>query len=105
MISSAEDLLDWTNLKEKTPANVYVHPWEIDPEQPRVQRLRWPSRWRHYVNLRSTEKKIRNLLSSFEFAPLARVIGELGETRTLRLDELDRGPTDLASKTPASPAD
>jgi polysaccharide deacetylase family protein (PEP-CTERM system associated) len=45
---------------------VYVHPWEIDPEQPRIAgRLR--SKLRHYTNLGSTEQKLRRLLSLRRF--------------------------------------
>lgn len=52
------------------PFMFYIHPWEIDPEQPRVgprSRLR---HWRHYVNLRKTEGKLESLLRAFRFGPM-----------------------------------
>lgn len=63
------------NEQEQRPAIVYLHPWEIDPGQPRVNGSRF-SRFRHYVNLDKTEARLRRLLQDFRFAPLR----SLGET-------------------------
>lgn len=54
-------------------ANFYLHPWELDPEHPRID---LPSRiaLTHYVNLRSTEGKLRQLLRDFEFAPMREIL-------------------------------
>jgi polysaccharide deacetylase family protein (PEP-CTERM system associated) len=57
------------NTKEHASVCVYLHPWEIDPEQPRLSGG-LTSRVRHYVGLRGTETKLRNLLRDFEFSPL-----------------------------------
>lgn len=48
------------------PFAVYLHPWEFDPEQPRLQGplLR---RWRHYVNLRRTGPRLQRMLGDFCF--------------------------------------
>jgi polysaccharide deacetylase family protein (PEP-CTERM system associated) len=52
--------------KDNVPFILYVHPWEFDPEQPRLQgRLR--SRLRHYTNLDKMEQRIRRLLREFSF--------------------------------------
>ncbi len=59
----------YLNRVEKQPAVFYFHPWEIDPDQPRI-RARWLSRFRHYTNLGSMERKLRRLLASFDFAPI-----------------------------------
>lgn len=48
------------------PVNVYVHPREIDPEQPRMQ-LPWMRHFKYYVGLRSTERKLRALLRDLRF--------------------------------------
>ena len=61
------------NEKEAQPALVYLHPWEIDPEQPRVA-APWRSRVRHYQNLRSTEEKLRRLLDDFSWASMTEVL-------------------------------
>lgn len=57
------------NNRERQPAVVYFHPWEIDPDQPRI-RARLKSRFRHYLNLDRMEAKIRFLLNNIKFAPM-----------------------------------
>ena len=60
------------NRKERKPAMVYFHPWEIDPEQPRIAApLR--SRLRHYTGLAAMERKIERLLEDFRFDTLTEV--------------------------------
>ena len=60
------------NLRERQPAVVYFHPWEIDPDQPRI-RASWKSQFRHYTNLREMEGKLRKLMGDFSFAPVREV--------------------------------
>ena len=55
------------------PAVFYVHPWELDVEQPRVK-LPATKRFRHYVNLRRTSARLRRLLSDFKFTTLSEVL-------------------------------
>lgn len=50
----------------------YLHPWEFDPSQPRVQGVRLQHRFRHYVNLARTAPRLRRLLDDFEFEPIGR---------------------------------
>jgi polysaccharide deacetylase family protein (PEP-CTERM system associated) len=54
------------NEKEKQPFVFYMHPWEIDPDQPRVQKASLNYRFRHYTNLKKTRSKLTNLLESFQ---------------------------------------
>ena len=42
----------------------YMHPWEIDPEQPRVEQAKASFRFRHYVNLKSAKQKLRRLIEA-----------------------------------------
>jgi polysaccharide deacetylase family protein (PEP-CTERM system associated) len=60
-----------------TPFAAYVHPWEVDPEQPRLApgRLR---AFRHYVGLRRTEKKLARLLRDFRLGTLSAAMAALG---------------------------
>ena len=51
------------------PFVFYLHPWEIDAEQPRVE-AKWFSRFRHYNNLDKTMVRFERLLNDFEFVPL-----------------------------------
>jgi polysaccharide deacetylase family protein (PEP-CTERM system associated) len=57
------------NQHEGQPAMVYLHPWELDPDQPRI-RACWLSRFRHYQNLHSTEIKCTRLLDDFSWGPM-----------------------------------
>jgi polysaccharide deacetylase family protein (PEP-CTERM system associated) len=52
----------------------YLHPWELDPEQPKVRRIKWHYKLRHYTGLKSTENRLRKLLSDFDFVPLREII-------------------------------
>jgi polysaccharide deacetylase family protein (PEP-CTERM system associated) len=61
------------NRDEGRPVIFYLHPWEIDPKQPRL-RAGVLSRFRHYRNLGQTEARLRRLLGDFEFAPMASVV-------------------------------
>jgi len=56
------------------PAVFYIHPWELDPEHPR---LRLPCRIAvpHYWNLRATEARLRRLLRDFQFGPMGECVG------------------------------
>lgn len=55
------------------PFTFYLHPWEIDPDQPRV-RVGWLSRLRHYTNLARCESRLRRLLGEFRFATMHEVL-------------------------------
>ncbi len=53
------------NTVDRQPCIFYFHPWEIDPGQPRQQGLSLKTRFRHYVNLSSMERRIRALCRDF----------------------------------------
>lgn len=61
------------NRLEKQPAVFYVHPWEIDPDQPRLP-ASWLGRFRHYRNLHKTESRLRALLTDFRFGTVASLL-------------------------------
>ncbi len=61
------------NRRERQPVMVYVHPWEIDPEQPRIAGRRL-SKFRHYRNLDQTAHRLEALLSEFRFAAVRNVL-------------------------------
>jgi polysaccharide deacetylase family protein (PEP-CTERM system associated) len=56
------------------PAVFYVHPWELDPEHPRIPLPRRIAAT-HYVNLGATERRLHRLLRDFRFAPMGEVLG------------------------------
>lgn len=55
------------NRDDLRPAIFYFHPWEVDPEQPRVREATAKTRFRHYVNLDRTEGRLRRLLTDFDW--------------------------------------
>lgn len=67
----AERLLTRINARDKRPFVFYIHPWEIDPAQPRLSAGGRASRWRHYVNLETTAPKLERLLQRFRFSTLS----------------------------------
>jgi polysaccharide deacetylase family protein (PEP-CTERM system associated) len=54
----------------------YLHPWEVDPSQPRVAAAGALSRFRHYLNLERCAARLDRLLADFEFAPMRDVLVE-----------------------------
>jgi polysaccharide deacetylase family protein (PEP-CTERM system associated) len=59
---------------DKQPAIFYFHPWELDPEQPRIPGIGTKTRFRHYVNLRRMAPRLGRLLSDFRWDRVDRVI-------------------------------
>ena len=65
------------NQRDLMPFMFYLHPWEIDPEQPRVG-ASWLSRLRHYTNLEKCEGRLRRLLNEFRFGTARDGLTQLG---------------------------
>ncbi len=63
------------------PAMLYLHPWEIDPDQPRIATASLVSKFRHYVGLRSTTRKLSWLLKNYAFAPMREVLKQHVQTQ------------------------
>ncbi|WP_250658256.1 XrtA system polysaccharide deacetylase [Alkalimarinus coralli] len=55
------------------PFVFYLHPWEVDPEQPKVQ-ASWFSMFRHYNNLDKCYSRLEQLLNDFEFTTVEDVL-------------------------------
>ena len=61
------------------PGVFYIHPWELDPDHPRVPLPR-RIRLTHYWNLASTKKRLKRLLASFNFTTMGQVLKEQAPT-------------------------
>ncbi len=87
------------NLAEGRPFVFYVHPWEVDPAQPRLKAGSLVSRWRHRVHLASTERKLKTLLDAFRFGTLSRVLQETIERSAMAVADsnFDTGPEPTTS--------
>lgn len=56
----------------------YIHPWEIDPAQPRIENATVLSKFRHYLNLQRCESRLDDLLGDFSFTPLVSILKQRG---------------------------
>jgi polysaccharide deacetylase family protein (PEP-CTERM system associated) len=65
------------NRNDRQPFIFYLHPWEIDPAQPRVS-ASWLSQFRHYTNLGKCEERLRRLLGEFQFGTARDALKQLG---------------------------
>ncbi len=61
------------NRADEQPFIFYLHPWELDPGQPRIK-ASWKSRFRHYNNLDKCEGRLKQLLEDFEFDTVGNIL-------------------------------
>lgn len=66
--------LSMINRNLAQPFIFYLHPWEVDPGQPRVGNAGLLSTFRHYTNLAKTELRLKRLLSEFSFTTVRKVL-------------------------------
>jgi len=71
------------NEKSGRPFTFYLHPWEVDPEQPRVKVGAF-SRFRHYTNLHRCEARLRRVLGDFRFGTMRQVLEQRGLLTTAK---------------------
>jgi polysaccharide deacetylase family protein (PEP-CTERM system associated) len=72
--------IEHINRSEARPAIFYLHPWEVDPDQPRLP-AGIVSRFRHYRHLDKTEPRLKQLLRDFHFAPMRTILGSIPSER------------------------
>jgi polysaccharide deacetylase family protein (PEP-CTERM system associated) len=75
------------NEVDARPFVFYLHPWEIDPEQPKISGAGLKSRFRHYLNLAQTEKRFRSLLGDFRFGTIEEALIRNGPS-----DKMEESP-------------
>jgi polysaccharide deacetylase family protein (PEP-CTERM system associated) len=75
------------NKKDIQPFVFYLHPWELDPEQPRIS-VGGISRFRHYTNLKRCEARLSRLLRTYRFSAMRQILD--GSLRTLDEVAYDR---------------
>jgi polysaccharide deacetylase family protein (PEP-CTERM system associated) len=66
-------LLRRVNLADRQAGIFYLHPWELDPDQPRQQGLDMKTQFRHYLNLHRTEPRLLALLRDFRWDRIDRI--------------------------------
>lgn len=62
------------NQRDQRPAVFYFHPWEVDPDQPKMPHAPLKSRLRHYTNLSVMADKLRQLLCDFAWGRMDEVV-------------------------------
>lgn len=67
------------NRKDSAPAVFYIHPWELDPAQPRAGDAPLKSRLRHYLNLSKTHRRLERLTRDFRWDRMDRAFGLSGD--------------------------
>ncbi len=72
--------LGHVNRTDGQPCNFYFHPWEIDPDQPRQSGISFRTRFRHYLNLRRVEARLRALLNDFNWSRMDTVYLEKNDS-------------------------
>jgi polysaccharide deacetylase family protein (PEP-CTERM system associated) len=77
------------NEARQLPFTFYLHPWEVDPDQPRVP-VSWLSRFRHYTNLHRCETRLRRLLGDFTFGTMREVLATRGLLSAERSASVER---------------
>ena len=60
---------------ENQPYIFYMHPWEVDPSQPKMEGASAKSRFRHYLNLNKVESRLTRLLKDFQWSSMADLYG------------------------------
>lgn len=73
----------------RKPQIFYLHPWEIDPEQPRIPNASWFSRFRHYTNLHRCLPRLERMIDDFPFGTMSESLGTVTLNKTLDLRELE----------------
>ena len=79
------------NRRDRKPFIFYLHPWEVDPDQPRVPASSL-SRFRHYTNLDKCEARLRRLLGEFQFGTVNEGLVKLGLLPDGNANPLARSP-------------
>ena len=69
------------------PYMFYMHPWEVDPEQPKIPNVSATRTWRHRVNLRTTYAKLEVILSRFEFGTMSEAIRQSTSVTSLQFEK------------------
>lgn len=82
------------NTVERRPAFFYLHPWEIDPAQPRVA-VGATTRIRHYRNLDKTEARLRRMMREFQFSTVASVLRTAAPRFSRAIGEVPAPPVHL----------
>jgi polysaccharide deacetylase family protein (PEP-CTERM system associated) len=83
-------LFEIASLNQTKPQIFYLHPWEIDPDQPRVPNASWFSNFRHYTNLHRCLPRLERMLTDFKFGTISESLGSAEVEKTIHIDDLGK---------------
>lgn len=83
-------LFEAASLNQTKPQIFYLHPWEIDPDQPRVPNASWFSNFRHYTNLHRCLPRLERMISDFKFGTISESLGSVEIQKTIHIDDLGK---------------
>ena len=89
-------LFERASNNQTKPQIFYLHPWEIDPDQPRVPNASWFSNFRHYTNLSRCLPRLERMIDDFQFGTISQSLGSVTVTKTLEIAELAEEKTQAA---------
>jgi polysaccharide deacetylase family protein (PEP-CTERM system associated) len=81
-------LFERASNNQTKPQIFYLHPWEIDPDQPRVPNASWFSNFRHYTNLSRCLPRLERMIDDFQFGTISQSLGSVTVTKTLDISAL-----------------
>jgi len=81
-------LFDRASLRQSRPQIFYLHPWEIDSDQPRIEGASWFSRFRHYTNIKKCLPRLECLLDDFPFGTVSDSLSEEKTDVVLSVEDL-----------------
>jgi polysaccharide deacetylase family protein (PEP-CTERM system associated) len=81
-------LFERASLNQTKPQIFYLHPWEIDPDQPRVPNASWFSNFRHYTNLKRCLPRLEHMINDFQFGTISQSLGSVTIDKTLHIKDL-----------------
>ena len=90
-------LFERASLNQTKPQIFYLHPWEIDPDQPRIPNASWFSRFRHYTNLKRCLPRLERMIDDFQFGTISQSLGSVAISQTLTLQDLAGSPENIES--------
>jgi len=83
-------LFNRASLNQTRPQIFYLHPWEIDPDQPRVKGASWFSRFRHYTNIQRCLPRLERLVDDFSFSTVSDSLLGVNTNLTVNASDLVR---------------
>lgn len=86
-------LFERASHNQTKPQIFYLHPWEIDPDQPRVPDASWFSNFRHYTNLKRCLPRLERMIEDFQFGTISESLGSVDIKKELRITDLAVNPT------------